>query len=61
MQATSGTLAARIDGFERETILAELDATHNNMTEAARALGLERSQKCAQLGIDVQKLRRAEE
>jgi len=32
------------------------------MTEAARALGLERShlyKKCAQLGIDVQKLRRA--
>ena len=63
-QAASGTLAARIDGFERETILAELDAAHNNMTEAARALGLERShlyKKCAQLGIDVQKLRRAEE
>jgi DNA-binding NtrC family response regulator len=62
--AASGTLAARIDGFERETILAELDAAHNNMTEAARALGLERShlyKKCAQLGIDVQKLRRAEE
>jgi DNA-binding NtrC family response regulator len=63
-QAASGTLAARIDGFERETILAELDAAHNNMTEAARALGLERShlyKKGAQLGIDVQKLRRAEE
>jgi DNA-binding NtrC family response regulator len=63
-QAVAGTLAARIDGFERETILAELDAAHHNMTEAARALGLERShlyKKCAQLGIDVQKLRRAEE
>ncbi len=60
----SGTLSARVDSFERETIRAELERTRNNMTEAARALGLERShlyKKCAQLGIDVKELRRAEE
>ncbi|HEY2844126.1 MAG TPA: sigma-54 dependent transcriptional regulator [Bryobacteraceae bacterium] len=60
----SGTLAVRVDGFERETIQAELARAHNNMTEAARALGLERShlyKKCAQLGIDVKGIRRAGE
>jgi len=60
----SGTLAVRVDAFERETIQVELTRAHNNMTEAARALGLERShlyKKCAQLGIDVKGLRRAEE
>jgi DNA-binding NtrC family response regulator len=60
----SGTLAVRVDAFERETIQVELARAHNNMTEAARALGLERShlyKKCAQLGIDVKGLRRAEE
>jgi two-component system nitrogen regulation response regulator NtrX len=53
-----------MDGFERETIQAELVRAHNNMTEAARSLGLERShlyKKCAQLGIDVKSLRRAED
>jgi DNA-binding NtrC family response regulator len=62
--AASGTLAARVEGFERDTIRAELERSHNNMTEAARALGLERShlyKKCAQLGIDVKGLRRGEE
>src|SRR5579864_2009501 len=39
----AGTLAVRVDAFERETIQAELARAHNNMTEAARALGLERS------------------
>ena len=56
--AASGTLAARVEGFEGETILAELKRQHRNMTETARALGLERShlyKKCAQLGIDWQK------
>ncbi len=60
----SGTLASRVDAFERETIQAELARAHNNMTEAARALGLERShlyKKCAHLGIDVKGLRRNEE
>ena len=60
----SGTLAVRMDAFERETIQAELARAHNNMTEASRALGLERShlyKKCAQLGIDLKGLRRNEE
>jgi two-component system, NtrC family, nitrogen regulation response regulator NtrX len=60
----SGALALRLENFERETICAELERSHNNMTEAARALGLERShlyKKCTQLGIDVKRLRRAED
>jgi DNA-binding NtrC family response regulator len=59
----SGTLAARTDAFERETICAELERSQHSMTEAARALGLERShlyKKCAQLGIDIKSLRRPE-
>ena len=61
---SSGTLAARTDAFERETIRAELERAQHSMTEAARALGLERShlyKKCAQLGIDIKSLRRPEE
>ena len=60
----SGTLAARTDAFERETIRAELERSQHSMTEAARALGLERShlyKKCAQLGIDIKSLRRPED
>ena len=52
------------ENFERETIRAELERAHHNMTEAAKSLGLERShlyKKCAQLGIRVKDLRRAEE
>jgi len=59
-----GTLAARTDAFERETIRVELERSQHSMTEAARALGLERShlyKKCAQLGIDIKSLRRPEE
>jgi len=58
--ASSGTLAAQVDEFERQTILAEIERARNNLTEAARALGLERShlyKKCAQLGIDLKSLR----
>lgn len=58
--AASGSLASRVDIFERDTIRAELDRARHNMTEAARALGLERShlyKKCAQLGINVKDLR----
>ncbi len=59
----TGTLAARVEQFERETVQAELERAHHNMTEAAKALGLERShlyKKCAQLAISVKELRRAE-
>jgi DNA-binding NtrC family response regulator len=62
--AASGTRAARVEQFERGAIRAELEAARNNMTEAARALGLERShlyKKCAQLAIDLKQLRRAED
>lgn len=58
----SGTLASRLDAYERETILAELQHHGFNMAETARALGLERShlyKKCSQLSIEVDRLRRA--
>ena len=60
----SGTLGVRMESFERETIRAELERSRHNMTEAARALGLERShlyKKCAQLGIDVKGLRKSDD
>jgi len=51
-----GALAERVAGFERENILAELERHGRNMTNTAKALGLERSylyKKCQQLGIDL--------
>jgi DNA-binding NtrC family response regulator len=62
--STSGTLAGRVENFERETILAELKRSSFNVTNAAKALGLERShfyKKAEQLGIDVRKQRRDDE
>jgi len=56
----SGTLAERVQGFEREVILEELKRNHRHITNAAKALGLERShlyKKAEQLGIDLQALR----
>ncbi|HXX20480.1 MAG TPA: sigma-54 dependent transcriptional regulator [Candidatus Acidoferrum sp.] len=58
-----GTLAQRVEGFERATLLAELKRNRNHMTNTARALGLERShlyKKCQQLGIDLRAIRHAE-
>ena len=58
-----GTLAERVEGFEREVLLAELKRHHHHMTNVARALGLERShlyKKCQQLGIDLRALRKSE-
>ena len=60
----SGTLASRVEGFEREVILSELKRSGFHMTNTAKALGLERShlyKKAEQLGIDIQKQRRDEE
>jgi DNA-binding NtrC family response regulator len=60
----SGPLAERVQSFEREVILAELKRTHQNMSLAAKTLGLERShlyKKAEQLGIDLQALRREQE
>lgn len=58
---SSGPLAERVQSFEREVILAEVKRSQNNMTLAAKTLGLERShlyKKAEQLGIDLRALRR---
>jgi two-component system, NtrC family, nitrogen regulation response regulator NtrX len=58
-----GTLAQRVEAFERETLLAELKLHHHHMTNTAKALGLERShlyKKCQQLGIDLRAIRQSE-
>ena len=60
----SGNLASRLENFEREVILSELKRAGFHMTNAAKALGLERShlyKKAEQLGIDIRKQRREEE
>jgi DNA-binding NtrC family response regulator len=63
--AFDGSLAQRVDSFEREQILAELKRHSQRMTDTARALGLERShlyKKCQALGIDLRAMRnKAEE
>jgi len=54
---STGTLAERVDCFERDVLLAELKQHGYRMTETAKALGLERShlyKKCQALGIDLQ-------
>ena len=51
-----GPLALRVAEFERATVQAELERSGGHVTNAAKALGLERShlyKKCQQLGIDV--------
>jgi two-component system, NtrC family, nitrogen regulation response regulator NtrX len=58
---SSGPLADRVQGFEREVILAELKRSHHNVSLAAKSLGLERShlyKKAEQLGIDLRAMRR---
>jgi two-component system, NtrC family, nitrogen regulation response regulator NtrX len=60
----SGPLAERVQAFEREVILNELKRTHNNMTVAAKSLGLERShlyKKAEQLGLDLRAIRREQD
>jgi two-component system nitrogen regulation response regulator NtrX len=57
---TAGTLAERVETFERQTLLAELKHNRHHMTNTAKALGLERShlyKKCQQLGIDLRAAR----
>ena len=57
----SGALADRVQSFERDVILAELKSSHQNMSLAAKTLGLERShlyKKAEQLGIDLRAMRR---
>jgi DNA-binding NtrC family response regulator len=56
----TGPLAERVQRFEREAIVAELKRSNYHITNAAKALGLERShlyKKAEQLGIDLQALR----
>jgi two-component system nitrogen regulation response regulator NtrX len=55
-----GSLAQRVDSFERDQILTELKRHNQRMTDTAKALGLERShlyKKCQALGIDLRALR----
>ena len=60
----SGVLANRVQSFEREVILAELKRSQQNVSLAAKTLGLERShlyKKAEQLGIDLRAMRRNQE
>jgi two-component system nitrogen regulation response regulator NtrX len=63
LEAATGTLAERVESFERATIVAELKRNRHHMTNTAKALGLERShlyKKCQQLGIDLRSVRQPE-
>jgi DNA-binding NtrC family response regulator len=54
--SATGSLAERIEAFEREAIRTELELHGYRMSETARTLGLERShlyKKCQHLGIDL--------
>jgi len=56
-----GTLAERVEQVERQMILDEIKRHNQNITNTAKALGLERShlyKKCQQLGIDLRELRK---
>jgi DNA-binding NtrC family response regulator len=60
----SGSLAERVQTFEREVLLAELKRNHNNVTSAAKALHLERShfyKKAEQLGVDLRAVRKEQD
>jgi two-component system, NtrC family, nitrogen regulation response regulator NtrX len=62
--AEAGSLAYRVQNFEREVILAELKRSNYHVTNAAKALGLERShlyKKAEQLGIDMRTFRREQD
>jgi two-component system, NtrC family, nitrogen regulation response regulator NtrX len=56
---SAGPLAQRVFDFERQTVLAELERHQFQITQTAKALGLERShlyKKCQQLEIDLNHL-----
>ena len=58
--AGQGPLADRVRAFEKQTILAELKRNHHQISNTARALGLERShlyKKAEQVGIDLKAAR----
>lgn len=57
----TGTLARRVEDFERQMILEEIKRQNYHITNTAKALGLERShlyKKCQQLGIDLREIRK---
>jgi DNA-binding NtrC family response regulator len=59
LNGQTGLLAERVAGFEKETILSELERNNRHITNTAKALGLERSylyKKCLQLGIDLRRI-----
>jgi two-component system, NtrC family, nitrogen regulation response regulator NtrX len=59
--SAAGTLANRVEQFERQMILEEIKRQNYHITNTAKALGLERShlyKKCQQLGIDLRELRK---
>jgi DNA-binding NtrC family response regulator len=61
LPSPNGPLSQRLDSFEREQILAELQSHNQRMSDTAKALGLERShlyKKCQALGIDLRALRK---
>lgn len=63
-QAFSGKLAEQVQNFEREAIRTELKRSNYHITNAAKALGLERSylyKKAEQLGIDLRALRQEQD
>ena len=52
----TGPLSDRVRAFEKQTILAELKRNHHQVSNTARALGLERShlyKKAELVGIDL--------
>jgi DNA-binding NtrC family response regulator len=58
--AGTGPLAERVRAFEKQTILTELKRNHNQISNTARTLGLERShlyKKAEQVGIDLKVVR----
>ncbi len=58
-QQANGPLAQRVLAFERAQVLGELERHGRQITQTAKALGLERShlyKKCQQLGIDLKDL-----
>lgn len=59
----TGTLANRVEAYEREVLIAEMKRNKHQMTNVAKVLGLERShlyKKCQQLGIDIREVRKPE-
>jgi len=61
ISAGTGTLSERVEQVERQIILDEIKRQNHHITNAAKALGLERShlyKKCQQLGIDLREMRK---